>query len=454
MRLRIACLLTVSSASSQEGSEQTGLLQKMGRGEILVTEVSEESQTRLSKLFDSTSQLLRSGTTPAVISFTRDVLKEIEDAALPAITDSSNIDAQLLNASLAAFTPIRSQYEVKMAEFEAEMTQFDQISSKHNTCREEEGTLPRKAQTPNYCTKFTDCTTKLKELWLDYQLQKQQFQGIHDVITGGICPTAKPWGTFPQDWKLGTEYQYDEAEKMYTWQYRTNIETYTREGAEYFKAKDAYEAQNKLCVLDKTGLNAKTSECDGLKTSLETKSCSGKNLHKEWQDVFDETWKLAQENLASNINNVRQQEHDRKIEYQSIKSVQCLLERINSTGGMPCDDTMGNGTADAQIAQCRIIDITTSWLNLTYPDEPGLPVQTSLTPHACQAAFVTQEYGPMVNKTCGVSDVGDSGAWVVQLLKPICDVNKTCEETSTTVTIATATTSRAIKTPATLVTTT
>jgi len=430
MRFPIACLLTVSSASTQEGSEQTGLLQKMGRGEILVTEASEESHTnaRLSKLFDSTSQLLRSGTTPAVITFTQDVLKEIQDAALPAITDSSDTDAKLLNSSFDAFTPIRIQYEAKMAEFETEMAEFNEISKNHMKCRKEEGTLPQQGKTSNYCGKFNVCTTTLKELWLDYQLQKQQFQGIHDIITGGICPTAKPWGTFPQDWKLGTEYKYNDVDNMYTWEYRTNIETYTKEGEEYFKAKDAYEAQNKLCGLNKTALIAKTSECDGIKASLETKSCSGKNLHKEWQDVFDQTWKLAQENLASNTKNVKQQEQDRKIEYQSIKSVQCLLERINSTGGMPCDDTMGNGTADAQIAQCRIIDITTSWLNLTYPVEPDLPVQTSLTPHACEARFVTQEYGQMGSKTCGVSDVGDNGAWVVQLAEPICDVNKTCEE--------------------------
>lgn len=427
MIFRAACLLTVSSAFPQEaseGSEQTGLLQKIRRGEILVNEGSEESHTRLTKLFESTSDLLRSGTTPAVINFTIEVLKEIEDTALPAITDSSKTDQKLLDGSMAAFIPIRDQYLAKMAEFEALRKTEGQTSQNHKSCRKEE---------TESCGNFAACTYKLKTDWDDYVVQRAEFKEIHGHITTGICPKAEPWGTFPQDWKLGTEYK-KESDGNYTWTYRDNIEKYIKQGEEYFKAKDAYEAQNKTCVSKKSALQAKTGDCDALKIMLEKESCASKTHHKTWQDVFDETWAMASVNLVNNTHNTKQQEHDRKVEYQSIKSVQCLLERIESTGGMPCDDKLGNGTADAQIAQCRIIDISTTWLNLSYLPEPAQPAQTPLSPHPCQQKFVDNEYKVMKDQQCGKGDVGDEEftkdekAWVVQLKKPICDAAQACTD--------------------------
>ena len=70
-------------------------------------------------------------------------------------------------------------------------------------------------------------------------------------------------------------------------------------GQEYFKAKDAYEAKSKVCVMAKGALENKTGECDVFKMKLDTESCASKGHHKELQYVFDETWKVAQVNLAN-----------------------------------------------------------------------------------------------------------------------------------------------------------
>jgi len=463
MKFPVACLLTVSSASPEElstqelpeGSEETGLLQKIRRGEILITEGAEESHTRLTKLFESTSQLLRAGSTPAVIKFTEDVLKDITDAALPAIRDSSAADARLLNESFNAFTPIMKKYSDNMIVFGNLRTAETASSNAHKTCR---------VQETGECTTFTDCTEALHELWDKYQREKLAFKEIHDTITGGICTPSKPWGTFPNDWKLGAgtcavtdgdkqttkECDYKKDGDKYEWAYRTHIKDYTEKGQAYFVAKDAYEAKKGVCTTEKQDLKTKTEECAVKKKELEISSCASKRHHKEWQDVFDETFRMAQANLAQNKKNVQSQQDDRIIEYSSIKSIQCLLQKIQETGGMPCDEKAGNGTADAQIAQCRIIDIDTTEFNLTYPDEPALPAQTAVAPHACEASFVTQEYGNMTASQCGrgsgaISTVGDevgqpssyfgtefpntvaAGTWIVQLLKPVCDASNKCD---------------------------
>jgi len=468
MKFPVACLLTVSSASPQElapqelpeGSEETGLLQKIRRGEILITEGAEESHTRLTKLFESTSQLLRAGSTPAVIKFTEDVLKDITDAALPAIRDSSDADKKLLAASLAAFGPIKSKYESNMKVFGDLRTSETASSVAHKSCRNQETTE---------CTTFTTCTETLRTDWVDYQAKKSAFHVIHNTITGGICPgpESKPWGTFPDGWKLGAgtcavtdetttlDCDYKKVGDKYEWTYRTRIEDYTAKGEAYFVAKDKYEAQKGVCTQEKTDLETKTAECAAKKKELEISSCASKRHHKEWQDVFNETFRMAQDNLAQNKKNVLSQQADRIIEYSSIKSIQCLLGKIHESGGMPCDEK--NGTADAQIASCRIIDIDTTEFNLTYPEEPAPPAQTAVAPHACEASFVTQEYGSMNNQQCGVgsepsgqyheltarsgavSKVGDeigqasaytntvaAGTWIVQLSKPVCDASNAC----------------------------
>lgn len=464
-----ACLFTISSAFSPS-QEQTGLLQNANRGQILITEANQdkvvqvEASTKLNKLFESTSQLLRAGSTPAVIKFTEDVLKDITDAALPAIRDSSTADDKLLKESVAAFKPIIAKYQSNMAAFETLRNAESTSSAAHKSCR---------VQETEECSTFTTCTEELHTDWVDYQDKKSAFHVIHDIITGGICPTptpAQPWGTFPNNWKLGgaacqvgetgCEYKKN-SDGNYTWTYRTHIEDYTAKGQLYFAAKDKYEAKKIVCTAEKQDLKTKTEECAVKQKELEISSCASKRHHKEWQDVFDETFRMAQANLAQNKKNVQSQQDDRIIEYSSIKSIQCLLQKIQESGGMPCDEKSGNGTADAQIAQCRIIDIDTTEFNLTYPDEPARPAQTAVAPHACEASFVAQEYDDvrdlMQNQQCGrgsepsgkytttirsgaVSTVGDeigqataytntvpAGTWIVQLSKPVCDASNKCD---------------------------
>lgn len=410
---RAALLMTVSSASVEQDQVQ------ISEDKVVQIEA-------LSKLAESASQLLRYGASSPVISFTRDTLREIELEVLPAITTSHKANVKLLQDRHETFRVIKATYQESSNKLDGLRALEQKLSNDHKACRVEERTN---------CGSFTKCTNDLQELWLTFQSKKGALETTHEVINGKMCKETFP----PTDYKM--------QNALYSWEDRTSFETFTKRGEQYFTAKDSYEAKRPLCNAENKTLVSTTKTCNDLKQELEKSSCTSLEKHSDSLATLNATWTLAQKELKAAEDDVKGQEKDRKIEFKSIKSIECLLGFINRSGGKPCDKQTG----DAQVATCHSVDADSHWLNIEYIKEPAKPADLASAPHPCNVDFLKQESYGNLSAYC-LKEPPSSWTlpdWTLPDLKS--SECNTCEQPTTTAVLATAAPTTAAPTTAALV---
>jgi len=363
MMFQAACLMSVVSASTD--------------GHQISTDKLTQNQTQhfaLTKLAESAAQLLRYGVTPTVLKFTGDTLAEITGTVLPEITQAHERNVLSLQARHRAFEHVKTIYQTDNDTLIGLRGQEQVSSTQHLECRATERTN---------CGTFTDCANVLKGFWDIFQNKKNALDATHTLISGTskMCEA----NNFPPS---------RTNKELYSWEHRTDFKTYTDQGQEYFEAKDIYQAKRPLCETDKTLLNSTTSQCNTLKQELEQRSCASKREHSEALAKFNAAWALAKQELNATEVNIRALEEDRKVEFKTIKSIECLLNYIVNSGGMPCDEETGN----AQVAACKSTEINSAWLDIEYKPEPAKPDDLASAPHPCNDDFHAQElYGNLTN---------------------------------------------------------
>lgn len=305
--------------------------------------------------------------TPDVVTFANSTLQTLAARTLPAILDGHRADQNLLEELFSAFESARLSLANGLGPVEQLRSEENFTSGEHKTCRVAEQTD---------CDELQQCEVDLQSLWETVLSTEHELSHAHHEVEGLFC-SADVNGTT-------TVFRKQAVIDMTSWSARKNITDIAWAG---------YQAQVPVCVKFHEDLVAKRAECAIKQDTLESTSCNlGYNAAQLAQQLRGD-WTRAIFAYTSAVHSVKIQEADRKTEYVTLQTVQCLISQIHErAGGLPCDanDTHPEQTA-GDILNCEDMDTNTTHLEIAFNNTPPEPLPpTAFSP--CSPEYVAREY--------------------------------------------------------------
>jgi hypothetical protein len=300
---------------------------------------------------------------------------------LPAIERDHNAQQQLVyehhNATLA-FVHTYAQWTERLLEAR-EME--GRSSHLHKTCRTEEHTLKIQTQT---------CDTELRERWEKVQEVEEDMDDLSERIQTEWCA--------PGVNRTEEEFR-DEAVKKFG--------KYSHKKTTIHEVTTHYQEFVSVCQSNHTLLHSKRTECEEEQRELETSACLAGDLTREASSKLTEEWPMIASIYNDTITSVRKAEVERKKEFSTLVTVECLLQRIEELGGQPCEDgnsTGGGVTREIEICHNKSSNIT--HLVVVVPPMVEEPHAPEPRPQPCTDEFIAQEYMGMEVAECRPCESG------------------------------------------------
>lgn len=329
--------------------------------------------TRFERMIDSNT------VTPDVVNFANSTLQTLAARTIPAILDGHEADQNYLDGLFAAFAGIEVWLAGQALAVENLRKEENRTSTEHKTCRAEEQVD---------CDELHQCEVELQELWDEVLTTESHLHVEHEAVDGLFCNES-----------------VNGTAGVFRFQAVTNFKLWIEKENLTAIAWVAYQEHVPVCVQHWHNLIEKRAECAIKQGSLETASC---NLGHEAATVaiqLREDWTHAIFAYDAAAHSIKLQEHDRKLEYVTLQTVQCLISQIHErTASAPCDnDTHPEETAN-EITNCETMETNTSHLDIHYNNTPAEPLPPSAFP-PCTPEYVEREYAEFNNYTEGCVEV-------------------------------------------------
>jgi hypothetical protein len=330
-----------------------------------------QNSAQLTELLQSATQLLKSGATPDVIQFTQDLLTDLRNDILPALTNAHNSDVRLLAEAMDNFVNIESRYEEDMRAVGLLHDEMQKVRDNHNGCRHEQ---------MGHCERAEHCETERKRLEDILVQERGQYKAVMQRIGTQYCVVEHD--------HTSTEFREFSA---------SSFETYLKDGQEMIEARKAHDTQHETCKGLNEDLKASKQDCDEAKKELEHASCAVHRAQDQGWDDFNTAWSLAAKHLEETKEAVQTLQEHRIAELRGLKQIECVVEELYNRGGKPCDEDANE--ADEIAANCAAAGRDSSSLDITFPEAPVKREAEANDPHPCDPSFLTKEYGHL-SGTC------------------------------------------------------
>jgi len=356
-------------ACTTSDCEASAMVQRINR---------KQTASPLTQLLQATTKMLRDGSTPAVLVFTGDTLKEIEDDIIPKIDANHDADQKLLDDQIKELEAIITTFNGEVIKLETFSKTEETDDTNHKSCRGVDlVTKDGKAIGDSADSEVKLCIDASKKNWIRAEAWAKLLSGertytqISTTIHGRFCPPrAVTWHS-----KDLTDEEINPMVAQLQ-EYRSTTVTkmmkFNTDGAKYFRVLIPawILTDNTAQSANQSHMNKKTT-CEGLKTVLETSSCTRAQHHATFLHNFRVEWTSAEEIFNETKLNIVSAEKDRIREVVTLGMVQCLLKKIESKNGTACKTT---GEADEEIQDCETKNITTTRWEIDYPCAPDQPV--------------------------------------------------------------------------------
>lgn len=330
-----------------------------------------EGASPLTQLLQATTKMLRDGSTPAVLVFTKDTLHEIDTEIMGNIFKNHEADQKMLDAQIKELEAIIAKFNLEVTNLEANEVTEETAHTSHTECRGAVTPEPEGSEAA-LCKDASVKNWKRAEKWTKLLRGEHQYSEISTVLHGRFCP---PTGVTWHSKDLSDEDINAMVPALET--YRTKTVTkmmkYNELGAEYFRVLiPAWEVTDKKADRANTTHMNKKTECEGLKTLLETSSCTRAQHHADFIVNFEIEWVSSEDIFNKTKEGIVGSEKDRMRECVTLEVVKCLLKKIESKNGTKCKDT---DEADKEIEDCETSDATSCKpLVIDYPCAPEPPL--------------------------------------------------------------------------------
>jgi hypothetical protein len=349
-----------------EECESSAILQRINRNAVSASVPTQQ-------LLQAATKMLREGSTPAVITFTQDTFKEIQDDIFPKILANHKKDQEMLDAQLAELEAIVADYQKELKTLAENNRVEEAAASTHVRCR---GTQSTKELSLSP-TELSLCRDASNKNWIRATKWKilinaeRVYEGHAETLHGRFCPPgAATWHS--------KNLHEDEINPMVTGlvEYRRITKDvmmkFNVKGDYYFRTTivEWMEADTIAQKANDTHL-VKRTECNNYKKILEEKSCIRAQHHAQIIATFEEEFTAAELILNKTKENVAISEADRIREFVTLNMVQCLLKKIEEKNGTKCDESTDE--ADTIIKNCETSTVVTIHLEIDYPCSPDRP---------------------------------------------------------------------------------
>jgi len=328
----------------------------------------------LTQLLQATTRMLRDGSTPAVLEFTKDTLKEIDTDIITNILKNHQADQDLLDAQIKELEAIIAKFNGEVTKLEANEVTEESAHTSHKECRgaDTPGSDPEGSEAA-LCDDASKKNWERAEKWTALLRGERKYEVISTTLHGRFCPpTGLTWHS--KDLSDEDINAMVPALQSYRTSTVTKMMKFNDLGAVYFRELiPAWQvADTKADRANTTHMNKKT-ECEGLKTVLETSSCTRAQHHADFIVNFEIEWTSSEDIFNKTKEAIVGSEKDRKRECVTLEVVKCLLKKIELRNGTKCNST---DDADEEIKDCETKDATEEECPLTidYPCAPEPPV--------------------------------------------------------------------------------
>jgi len=362
------------------------------------------------RLMETATKMMKNGVTPDVVNFIETTITEINQNVLGSIVDEHNTDQAAINTAHAEFAPLDGALSSCRTNVNNLHSARQETSGRHKACRKEEALI---------CARSRQCEEILAGLWGEVQAAEDTMRGYHREVKNSWCedPDVHPDTSNPFRWpdqyaKEGPETSLDSDQSYPHVVVTSAVDTFRSDSfqtfTDYKAAKErvdlawrAYNLRLETCATLETALESQVDTCDGEETTLRAEACQHASDWDSCVSAYGNGYAREVGEYDRLVATLREEEEDRKREWETLKIVTCLLETVYThvidsiDSGAPCPTEESHpDQTEAEINTCHIIDSTlTTNLTLTVPDTPPPAELPTFVPPPCTAEYLWEEHG-------------------------------------------------------------
>jgi len=330
-------------------SDETSLMQGLKPAQ----DVKKNHKGAVANLLESAKGLLKNGETADVVQFASATLDEIRSTVIPAIQDAHNVEQGLLRAHFAAF----EEALVRLTQEVSEVHQLDQEEYEHHQQH-----FDSRVQEDVICGHKRECDYELYALWRTFIDEESDVRNIENQIyhrsSGHFC-AEDAHGNYIMN---GTTHEF-RVESV------PIMNEFTRQWPIVVQAEANYDLKVPVCEALFENLDRQTGIAESHQNLEESTACQHRLKVQQVRHDFDCAWSAAMYTYDLTEKESRLMMLDRIREYQTLTTVECLLDRTTERNGRPCDEHTDE--VNTEITHCeemrRGVDIT--FLELEYECE-------------------------------------------------------------------------------------
>ena len=330
-------------------SDETSLMQGLKPAQ----DVKKNHKGAVANLLESAKGMLKNGETADVVEFAAATLAEIRGTVIPAIQDAHNVEQGLLRAHFAAF----EEALVRLTQEVSEVHQLDQEEYEHHQQH-----FDSRVQEDVICGHKRECDYELYALWRTFIDEESDVRHIEDQIynrnSGHFC-AEDAHGNYIMN---GTTHEFRETSVPI-------MNDFTRQWPIVVQAEVNYDLKVPVCEALFENLDRQTGIAESHQNLEESTACQHRLKVQQVRHDFDCAWSAAMYTYDLTEKESRLMMLDRIREYQTLTTVECLLDRTTERNGRPCDEHTDE--VNTEITHCeemrRGVDIT--FLELEYECE-------------------------------------------------------------------------------------
>lgn len=332
----------------------------------------------------------KAGVTPLVVQVCNETAELLEDTVMSAIESEHDTDQAMINTAFARFATVEEQrleYETLILAAVEAVSGAGGLIEQHVACRTFESQQCVTCGTcRNDCDDF-EATCDLKEA----ELRIKYVDVINTVTEPAYCDAQGNIHPPNSETVVTLAEHADNKEKM---------EAYLRALEEFTNCEEDEDDHCNTCPDDPTTCNLGLDscpclnhthtrvECNTLQQAMQHAQCEARHTVSGYMGLYEQAFRIAANQYQTVETQVRIMEADRKVEWDTLDRVICLLMTLTIDEDGSASSVQ---TANA-IAECRSRDVDTTHLDITYYEPPVLGQLPALPHSPCSDEFATEAY--------------------------------------------------------------
>lgn len=295
--------------------------------------------------------------TPAVADLVRSVVGTLEQTAFPPIIDQHNVDQESLHDAHSAFDPLRLGFSEAIGTLSDLDAQVEQRRVQETSCQ---------VFYEGACAVIELCRNETEIVSSGWAEANQSLHVIDQLIDDHWCESGLSRTT--PSFRSDTEDHFN----MYNAALGVLLTT-----------RADYEQIYLDCNLKRHGYRSMVTECSTNHTSFQSAECTLYGTVQSIRATYKAAYEGAVETSRNLVAAVMFREADRKVEWEVLTRVVCLLNTLDTLDNSEDGTTSSEDTRET-IQGCTSMFVNTSSLMIQYPYDPDPVVMPSLPEHPCQ----------------------------------------------------------------------